>query len=249
MVISIPHCGIEFPAELKDHYLPDKRDDLDDTDWFLQDLYNYAPNLGITVVYARYSRWVIDLNRDPESKPLYTDGRLITGLTTTTDFLGNAIYQPGFEPDPKEINRRLEMYFWPYYRHLEMLLEELKSRFGSVLLWDAHSIRHEVKSIRPTPFPDMILGSNDEKSADKTLISIALEELKKQYGVNHNDPFKGGHITRYFGKPGSGIHALQLERNKILYMDNSERQFNTERAERMRECERLMFAKMIEFLR
>jgi N-formylglutamate deformylase len=87
IIISIPHCGTEFPDELKDDYLPQQVGSLDDTDWFLQDLNDFASSMGITVVYAKYSRWVIDLNRDPQSAPLYNDGRLITGLTTTLTLL------------------------------------------------------------------------------------------------------------------------------------------------------------------
>lgn len=248
IIISIPHCGTAFPDELKGHFLEDKIADLDDTDWFLQDLNDFASELGITVIYANYSRWVIDLNRDPQSAPLYNDGRLITGLTTTSDFLGNPIYKEGFEPDQNEIERRLENYYWPYYRKIEELIEERKKQFGKVLLWDAHSIRHYVPTIRKEIFPEMILGDNDEKSADKKLIDITLKNLSSTYQVNHNDPFKGGHITRYFGKPENNVHALQLERNKNLYMDDEERKFHPQRADKMREVLKRNFSELIEEL-
>lgn len=248
MIISIPHCGTDFPEELKDDFLPDQMASLDDTDWFLQDLNDFAPAMGITVVYARYSRWVIDLNRDPKSAPLYHDGRLITGLATTTDFLGNPIYKKGKEPDQQEINRRLEFYFWPYYTKIQELIDERKKEFGKVLLWDAHSIRHMVPTIRKTPFPEMILGDNDEKSADKNLIDVTLKELGKTYAIQHNDPFKGGHITRYFGNPEKNVHALQLERNKNLYMDDTERLFDSSRANKMREVLKSAFSQLIESL-
>lgn len=248
VIISIPHCGTEFPDELIDDYLPQQVGLIDDTDWFLQDLNDFAASIGITVVYAKYSRWVIDLNRDPKSAPLYNDGRLITGLTTTTDFIGNPIYKPGKEPDQNEIERRLKVYFWPYYQKVQELLDERKKQFGKVLLWDSHSIRRIVPTIRKEAFPEMILGDNDEKSAGKKLIDIALSELGKGYQVNHNNPFKGGHITRYFGNPSNNIHALQLERNKNLYMDDSERKFDVSRANKMREILKSNFSKLIEEL-
>lgn len=248
IIISIPHCGTEFPDELKDHYVPERLMDLDDTDWFLQDLNNYVDELGITVIYAKYHRWVIDLNRDPESAPLYNDGRIITGLTSTTDFFGKKIYNAGKEPDQSEVNRRLKQYYWPYYRKIEELLEERRKVFGEVLLWDEHSIRSLVPTIREEVFPEMILGNNDEKSSRKDLIEITLENLGKSYQVNHNDPFKGGHITRYFGNPDLGIHALQLERNKNLYMDDAERKFDEERAEKMRKEMRNNFLDLISAL-
>ncbi|MBI3135043.1 MAG: N-formylglutamate amidohydrolase [Bacteroidetes bacterium] len=248
LIISIPHCGTEFPDELRNDYLEEQVAMIDDTDWFLQDLNDFAPSLGITVVYARYSRWVIDLNRDPQSAPLYNDGRLITGLTTTTDFIGNPIYKTGKEPNQQEVERRLNTYFWPYYQKVQELLDERKKQFGKVLLWDAHSIRRMVPTIRKEPFPEMILGDNDEKSADKKLIDITLKNLGKGYQVNHNDPFKGGHITRYFGNPANDIHALQLERNKNLYMDDSERKFDTTRATKMRSVLKQNFGELIEAL-
>lgn len=234
LIISIPHCGTAFPSELQDHYLPDQLENLDDTDWFLHDLYNFADDLGIDVVQATYSRWVIDLNRDPNSAPLYNDGRIITGLTTTSDFLGNPIYKKEKEPTAKEVQRRLKKYYWPYYSKIQTLLDERIKEFGNVILWDAHSIRESVPTIRAEKFPEMILGTADETSANQTLIKTALSSLKKGYQVKHNDPFKGGHITRYFGNPAKNIHALQLERNKNLYMDDSERIFDEKRANKMR---------------
>ena len=83
-VLSIPHRGTEFPAELKDRYVPELVEVLDDTDWYLEKLYDFAPDFDITTIYAKYSRWVIDLNREPASRPLYDDGRLITELCPTT---------------------------------------------------------------------------------------------------------------------------------------------------------------------
>lgn len=234
IIISIPHCGTEFPTEIQQNYLPEQVNSIDDTDWFLQDLYDFAPEMGITIVHAKYNRWVIDLNRDPESAPLYNDGRIITGLTTTTDFLGNPIYLAGHEPDQKEIDRRLTEYYWPYYNKVQELLDARIEKFGKVILWDAHSIRESVPTIREEAFPEMILGDNEEKSADSQLIQITLKNLRASYNVNHNDPFKGGHITRYFGNPSVNIHALQLERNKNLYMDDQERNFNEPRADKMR---------------
>lgn len=235
-ILSVPHCGTDFPEEIEGNYVPEKMQAPDDTDWFVHDLYSFASDLGITIIHARYSRWVIDLNRDPESAPLYDDGRIITGLTPLTDFFGDAIYRsPEQEPDATEIKRRLDTYYWPYYHKIEELLDERIREFGKVLLWDAHSIRHYVPTIREDVFPDMILGNNDESTAAPDLISTALEHLESgEYGINHNTPFKGGHITRYFGKPENNVHALQLEMNKILYMDDAEKQFSEDRANQVR---------------
>lgn len=250
IVLSVPHCGVEFPDELKTHFRPELTAQPDDTDWFVHDLYNFAPELGVSIIHARYSRWVIDLNRDPHSKPLYNDGRIITELAPKTDFLGNEIYtDKKFLPDDAEIERRLENYYRPYYRRIEALLTERLEEFGHILLWDAHSIRRFVPTIRAEPFPDLILGDNDERSASTKIIEIALNGLKRgKYGVNHNSPFKGGNITRHFGKPERRVHALQLEMAKTNYMDDDELTFNEARADEVRNVLRPVFEKLIEFL-
>ena len=235
IVLSVPHAGTAFPPEIKNHYKKRMRKHLDDTDWFVDQLYQFAPSLGITIIKANLSRWVIDLNRDPESTPLYNDNRLITSNTPTTDFFGNPIYKSSdLEPNEIEKDRRLKEYYWPYYRKVNSLLTERKEQFGQVLLWDAHSIRHKVSTIQSDPFPDMILGNNDAQTAHPKLIETALTKLRStEFNISHNTPFKGGHITRYFGQPNHHVHALQLEMNKILYMDDNEITYNVKRAEKV----------------
>lgn len=236
VVLSVPHSGVEFPDEIRAHYREEVVRQPDDTDWFVHRLYDFAAELGITTIHARYSRLVIDLNRDPDSAPLYTDGRIITELVPKTDFLGGAIYaDEKFIPDDAEISRRKEIYYKPYHRKLAELLRERLDEFGRVLLWDAHSIRRYVPTIRSEAFPDLILGDNDEKSAAPEIIEIALDNLKKgKYDLSHNSPFKGGYITRSFGRPETGVHALQLEMAKINYMDDDELAFDEERAAEVR---------------
>ena len=250
VILSVPHAGTGFPEEIKGHYKKRMRRQLDDTDWFVHKLYRFASDLGITIIKANLSRWVIDLNRNPDSKPLYNDGRLITSNTPTTDFFGNKIYKSAqLEPDEEEINRRLQAYYWPYYRQLETLIDERKNEFGQVLLWDAHSIRHKVSTIQSEPFPDMILGNNDETTAHLKLIETALRSLRSgPFEVNHNSPFKGGHITRYFGKPENNVHALQLEMNKILYMDDNELTYNKSRAAEVQKVLKSCLENLVETL-
>ena len=246
IIISVAHCGLEIADEVKDTYLDSQLKSLDDADWFVHDLYNFASEMGITIIHAKYHRWLIDLNRDVKSLPLYNDGRLITGLCSTTDFFGSPIYKAAQEPTQKEVTRRLDSYFWPYYKKVESLLAERKEEFGHALLWDAHSIRKNVSTIQKEDFPDMILGNDNQTTATQPIIDVALKTLKLgTFQVNHNTPFKGGHITRYFGKPENGINALQLEMNKILYMDDSETEFDENRANQMRAVLKPVFEQLI----
>src|SRR5688572_4664769 len=166
ILVSVPHCGIGFPDDIKDQYKSSRIEEPDDTDWFVDKLYGFAPSMGMTMISAIYSRWVIDLNRDPDSKPLYTDGRIITALCPTTTFLGEPLYtDKRTEVDPPEVKRRLDLYYRPYHQKIHDTLTDLKTRFGKVLLWDCHSIRQFVPTIQEEKFPDLILGSDDERSA------------------------------------------------------------------------------------
>ncbi len=246
-VLSIPHRGTEFPDDLLANFDPKLVEVLDDTDWCLDKLYDFAPEFGITMIYAKYSRWVIDLNREPDSKPLYDDGRLITELCPTTDFLGNDIYvEKEFEPDDAEKKRRLNKYFHPYHKKTEELLSDLKSEFGQVVFWDGHSIRREVPTIQKDPFPDFILGDNDGKTANNSIIETALRLLKKSdWQINHNKPFKGGFLTRSKGNPSENIHALQLEMSKDLYMSNNELDYDFAKAKKVKQLLKTTFKSLI----
>ncbi|MGC4022540.1 MAG: N-formylglutamate amidohydrolase [Cyclobacteriaceae bacterium] len=250
ILISVPHCGVEFPDELRDQYHQNLIAKPDDTDWFVHQLYDFAPSMGMTLIAAKYSRWVIDLNRDPQSKPLYTDGRIITALCPTTTFLGEPLYVDGRkEIDLNENKRRLEKYFHPYHEQIQNHLTRLKNKFGKVLLWDCHSIRQIVPTIQKEKFPDLILGDADGTSASPGLIEATLSVLDHGvYSVNHNHPFKGGYITRHFGKPSENVHALQLEMTKVNYMDDSEKNYEHTRAEKMRSVLKNVFSKLIEQL-
>lgn len=250
LLISVPHCGIQFPREVKEEFDPPLTSFPDDTDWFVDQLYDFAPSMGITMITAVYSRWVIDLNRDPESKPLYSDGRIITGLCPTTTFLGQPLYRDKrTELDETEIQRRLQNYYWPYHHSIEALLKEIKSRFGKVLLWDCHSIRQIVPTIQKEKFPDLILGDADQTSASQALTDIALKNLETDaYSLQHNHPFKGGYITRQYGKPSENQHALQLEMSKVNYMDGNEVKYDKVRAEKIRELLKKTLGRLSEAL-
>lgn len=251
IILSIPHCGTEFPDDIKEQCKQSLIAAPDDTDWFVDKLYNFGLELGITMIHARYSRWVIDLNRDPTSKPLYTDGRIITALCPTTTFLGEPIYRDERKKvEDEEVTRRVEKYFTPYHQKLQELIDAKKNRFETVLLWDCHSIRQYVRTIHKEKFPDLILGDVDGSSASKDISEIALTSLRNSsYSVAYNHPFKGGYITRNFGRPSENIHALQLEMSKVVYMDDAEKNFDTHRSENIRNLLLKTFRQLIEVLR
>lgn len=248
--VSVPHCGTAFPQELVEQFDPALAVAPDDTDWFVDTLYDFVSEMGISMIAAHYSRWVIDLNRDPDSKPLYTDGRIITALCPTTTFTGQPLYlDKRQEVSGEEVTRRVGLYYRPYHDKIKEILAEMKKKHGRVLLWDCHSIRQIVPTIQQDKFPDLILGDADGTSASQALTSIALKTLgSEKYRLSHNHPFKGGFITRHFGTPANQQHALQLEMTKVNYMDDTELKYNKERADRMRKLLRRNFEEIIRIL-
>ena len=233
ILLSSPHSGVEFP-ELqtipKNAFI--KRPP--DTDWFIDELYEFAPKIGITVISACFSRYVVDLNRSADTeRNLYTD-RAVTAVVPTASFDGLELYE-GSPPSDEEVRERVARFHEPYHRAIAQHLDELKSRFGRVLLFDAHSIRRSVPTISPRPFPDLIVGTRDGGSCAKEISEALFSSLRGGgYEVSSNSPFKGGEITRSFGKPDQNQHALQLEMSQDVYMDENDRSLDAERASKIR---------------
>ncbi len=247
ILVSIPHVGTYFPDDIKNNIKPQKIQTIDDTDFDLDKLYSFVTEMGVTIIKANYHRWVIDLNRTPNSEPLYKDGRVITDLVPLTDFLGDNLYIQN-SPNTQEIEERKEKYFYPYHQKIQEILENFQKEFGKAILYDAHSIRRNVPTIRKESFVDIILGDNDETSADKKLIDMAVKHLSKNYSFSHNTPFKGGFITRNFGNPTKNIHALQVERSKDIYMNHEEIIYSPEKSEKLQIDLKNMFQDFIQYL-
>ena len=219
VLVSIPHTGTELIPGLEGRLAGETVRALPDTDWHLHELYAFAPELGVRVLQARFSRYVIDLNRPPDRAPLYP-GRFETGLVPTTTFDGDPLYAKGRQPDAAEVEERTAAYWHPYHRLLESELGLLRARYGYAILFDAHSIRSRVPRLAAGELPGFILGTRDGASAAPELSAAVLEVLGRS-GISFrpNDPFKGGFITRHLGRPEQHVHALQLEMCQRLYMD------------------------------
>lgn len=247
ILISVPHSGTDFPLEVRPSYKEEVLKCPADTDWFVDTLYDFAEELEIELIVAPYSRYVIDLNRDPESKLLYNDSRSETGLVPSLSFDGAPLLK--MELEQSEIARRVEAYYWPHYQLIQEQLDHRREKFGKCLLFDAHSIKRNVPRISKDPFPDLILGDADESSASKNLIDAALSSLKEgPFNVAHNHPFKGGHITRYFGGSIEHQHALQLEMSQDLYMDEEKILYDPIKAQKMIPVLRNMFKNLLKEL-
>lgn len=221
VLLSIPHVGTAIPPDAAAG-MTDAALATPDTDWHLDRLYHFAPALGIGFLKATCSRYVIDLNRDPAGTPLY-DGADNTELCPLTTFDHQPLYRPGHEPDAGEVQRRIDTYWRPYHETLERALTALRDRFGVAVLFEAHSIRGEVPRFFPGRLSDFSLGSADGRSAAPTLAARMANVLTASgtHSSVLNGRFKGGYITRTYGRPDEGIHVVQLELAQHTYMDET----------------------------
>ncbi|MBH9552550.1 N-formylglutamate deformylase [Inhella gelatinilytica] len=219
LLISLPHVGFEIPVDQHPRYI-DKALTSADTDWHLERLYRpIAERLGASLLVPRFSRYLIDLNRPDNDAPMYP-GASNTELCPTRDFEGQPLYRPGQEPDAAERQRRLDTYWRPYHQALRGELDRLKAAHGVALLWDGHSIESELPWLFEGRLPDLNLGSANGASCGAALRSAVAAVLEGQtrYTQVVDGRFKGGHITRHYGQPEQGVHALQMEMVQAIYM-------------------------------
>lgn len=248
-ILSIPHSGTNIPSNKLNFYDKDQLKLKEDTDWYLDRLYDFAPKLGITTIKANFSRWLVDLNRNPENKPLYNDGRIITSICPTTNFDGKPIYIENYKINEVEMSQRIETYFLPYHNYINSLIQNFIEKFPAVIIWDAHSIKRNVPTIYSQSFPDMIIGDNDAKSCDEKLTEIVYNQLSKtDLNITKNQPFKGGYITRSLGFPKNNINAIQLEMSKDLYMTENETKYDFEKANKIKNILEKTFKEIIKNL-
>ncbi len=218
LLISMPHSGTHIPAPIAARLTAAARE-MPDTDWYIPELYALAGELGVGLVRATHSRYVVDLNRPPDGAALYPGLRETTVCPTET-FDGEPLYAPGREPDAAEIQARLGDYWQPYHRELARRIAATVERHGRCLLWDAHSIHSEVPALFEGRLPDLNVGTADGRSAAPALVERITAQLATQRSFSFvvNGRFKGGYITRHYGRPEAAVDAVQLEVAQCAYL-------------------------------
>lgn len=219
LLLNVPHAGTEVPDAIRER-LTSAAQRIPDTDWHIPRLYDFASGLGATTMVARLSRYVVDLNRPPTGESLYP-GQTTTGLCPVTLFTGAPLYRTGSEPDDAEIDDRVGAYWRPYHDELGRQLARIKSKHGYAILFDAHSIRSRVPRLFDGRLADFNLGTAKGKSCGAGFEEAALGVLGacQDFTWVANERFIGGFITRHYGDPRAGIHALQMEQSQITYME------------------------------
>jgi N-formylglutamate amidohydrolase len=232
VLFNSPHSGAVYPSQ----FLVTSRLDLAtlrrSEDSFVDDLVSGVVRRGYPLMRAHFPRCYVDVNREPyELDPRMFDGRLPSfantrsmrvagGLGTVARVVGDAqeIYDQRISVD--EAMRRIETLYKPYHRALRRLFTRMQRNFGAAVLVDCHSMPSSTGQKDERPRPDFVIGDRYGTSCVPVVAECVDRTLRGMgYTVSRNKPYAGGFITEHYGNPAVGLHAIQLEINRALYMD------------------------------
>jgi N-formylglutamate deformylase len=232
IIVEIPHAGLESAPPFLEPLAAPARSIARDADLYVDALYSEAPDVGATVLVARTSRYVIDVNRgetDVDAEVVEgarADVRLHHGLVWRTTSDGEPALSRRLSP--RELEERLDLVWRPYHRELAALVDEKRARFGIAIVLAAHSMpsidrgprRDHVESVRSRA--DVVPGTRGRRSAAGRFIDVVEEHAVAQgWTVRHDEPYAGGFTTQHYGRPAEGVHAVQVELSRRLYLDET----------------------------
>ena len=235
VILAFPHTGTDVPADIRER-LNDNGRILADTDWHIERLYDGLLS-NVTTVRATFHRYVIDANRDPAGVSLYP-GQNTTGLVPETDFDGKAIWKSGETPTKADIAYRIANFHAPYHAALAAEIERVKAIHGVAILYDCHSIRSLIPFLFEGTLPDFNIGTDMGRTCAKEIETATFDVCANAGGYTSilNGRFKGGWTTRHYGKPETGVHAIQMELAQVSHLSTEAPPFayDEEKAARLR---------------
>ena len=237
VIFNSPHSGSVYPPD----FLSASRIDLAalrrSEDSFMDELIAGLSERGFPVVRVHFPRSYVDVNREPyELDPRMFTGRLPSFANTRSMRVAGGLGTiPRVVGDGQEIYRdrlsvddalaRIETLYKPYHRALRRLINKAHQRFGSVLVVDCHSMPSIGVSRDEPRRPDVVIGDRYGTSCAGLLPDLVEETMSRLgYSVGRNKPYAGGFITEHYGNPASGLHTIQLELNRAIYMDERRRE-------------------------
>ncbi|MEO1429335.1 MAG: N-formylglutamate amidohydrolase [Cyanobacteria bacterium J06633_8] len=210
IVANIPHSGLFIPEDIAAQFTTEHLNSLPNSDWHLDQLYDFLPNLGITVLQATHNRYIVDLNRQAK-EPFF--GSFWSAVIPANTAFNKSIYQN--QPTDKDIQERIEKYYFPYHHQLKSLLEEKIEEFGKVYLLDLHSFCGLIND-------DVCLGNVNNQTCSELLIDTVDKCFTNQgLRVVRNKTFIGGYITRHYGEMPS-VESLQIEVRYHVYLQRNQ---------------------------
>ncbi len=233
-VFNSPHSGRCYPASFLATSRLDASTIRRSEDAFVDTLFRSVVEIGAPLVRAHFPRAYLDVNREPyeldpkmfeDRLPSYANVRSIRvagGLGTIARVVGESLEIYRSRMPVGEALGRIERIYKPYHSTLRRLLAQTHVTFGYAVLVDCHSMPSTVRSADGGDRPDFILGDRYGASCSPALVDAAVELLTGMgYAVSRNKPYAGGFITEHYGRPAKGLHALQIEVNRGLYMDET----------------------------
>lgn len=234
LVIASPHSGSFYETDFLASSRLDPKTLRRSEDFYVHDLLAAAPSLGAPLIRATFPRAFIDANREPyEIDPAMFDGpvppyansrspRVQAGLGTIAKIVasGAEIYHERLPVG--EIERRVVGYYRPYHAALKKLVEQTRDTFGWCILIDGHSMPSIVPPPHRPTSADFVLGDWHGRSCSRVVVDRVHDLLSDLgFDVVRNSPYAGGFTTRHYGAPMEGVHALQIEMARGLYMDET----------------------------
>jgi N-formylglutamate amidohydrolase len=237
IIFNSPHSGSVYPEQ----FLSASRIDLAglrrSEDSFMDELIGGLTDAGFPVVRVNFPRSYVDVNREPyELDPRMFTGRLPSFANTRSMRVAGGLGTiPRVVGDGEEIYRerlgvddalgRIELLYKPYHRALRRLIHKAHQTFGTVILVDCHSMPSTGISLDEPKRPDIVIGDRYETSCAPQLPNVIDDVMSGLgYSLARNKPYAGGFITEHYGNPASGLHAVQLELNRAVYMDERRRE-------------------------
>ncbi len=231
-VFSSPHSGSRYPRAFLDSGKLDAKAIRSSEDAYVDDLFASAPENGAPLLSARLPRAYVDLNRArDELDPALIEGiqrsvtnpRIAAGLGVIPRVVSEGRVIRDGKITSKEAMERLREVYDPYHNQLRALLKTQRDRHGMAILYDCHSMPHDALCSAPMvkgKRPDIVLGDRFGSSCMRWLMDAAQDIFAAQgFVVARNAPFAGGYITQFYGRPSQNIHAVQIEIDRALYMD------------------------------
>lgn len=232
VVVEIPHAGLESAPPFLEPLTAPARSLARDADLYVDSLYSEAPDVGATVLVARTSRYVIDVNRGERD----VDAEVVEGARADVRLHHGLVWRTTSDGEPalsrrlsvRELEERLDLVWRPYHRELAAIVERKRARFGIAVVLAAHSMpsidrgprRDAVESVRSRA--DVVPGTRGRRSAAGRFIDAVEEHAVAQgWTVRHDEPYAGGFTTQHYGRPTEGIHAVQVELSRRLYVDET----------------------------
>ncbi|RLP27150.1 N-formylglutamate deformylase [Mesorhizobium sp. YM1C-6-2] len=218
VILAFPHTGIQLPGGVGDR-LNDEGCKLRDTDWHINLLYGgLLPKA--TTVRATFHRYVIDANRDPSGASLYP-GQNTTSLVPLTDFDDQPIWKEGLEPTDTDVAERVAAYHRPYHAVLETEIARVKALHGIAVVYDCHSIRSRCPFLFDGVLPDFNIGTDNGVTCAPEIERAVADICAGAEGYTSvlNGRFRGGWTTRHYGRPQTGVHAIQMELARITHLE------------------------------